>query len=62
VDSHSRAVPDLVWDGYRRVIARAGRMIPTLLEWEVDVPPLGVLLDQAQRARAEAERALRGEA
>jgi uncharacterized protein (UPF0276 family) len=25
--------------------------VPTLIEWDTDVPPLDVLLDEAQRAR-----------
>lgn len=58
VDDHRGPVPEEVWTLYRRVISRAGRVIPTLLEWDTDVPPLDVLIDELDRARAEAKAAL----
>ena len=32
--------------------------VPTLIEWDTDVPALDVLIDEAARARAIAEQAL----
>jgi hypothetical protein len=47
-----------VWDLYRRALGRFGR-VPTLIEWDTDIPPLAVLMDEA--ARAERNAALDGE-
>lgn len=58
VDTHGAAVIDPVWDLYRYTIARAKRLIPTVIEWDFNVPPLEALLDEVDRARAHAERAL----
>lgn len=51
VDNHGRAVCDGVWALYEEVIARLGP-VPTLVEWDLDVPPLERVLDEADRARA----------
>ena len=51
IDDHGSAVIAPVWDLYREVIRRAGP-VPTLLEWDVRIPALDVLLDEADRARA----------
>ena len=58
IDDHSGPVPEAVWALYRRVIRRAGRPIPTLIEWELGVPSLDALLDEVDRARCEMRRAL----
>jgi uncharacterized protein len=58
VDSHDSAVPPEVWPLYRRVLARAGRQIPTLIEWEDDLPPAAQVFAEVTRARAEAALAL----
>lgn len=50
IDSHDRAVAEPVWTLYADVIARAGP-IPTLVEWDGDVPAWPVLKRQALRAR-----------
>ena len=49
IDDHGAPVCDEVWALYARALRRCGR-VPTLLEWDTDVPPLGVLLAQAERA------------
>jgi hypothetical protein len=49
IDDHGSHVSEAVWDLYDAAIARFGR-IPTLIEWDTNLPPLGVLLDQAARA------------
>jgi uncharacterized protein len=51
IDAHDSPVRDPVWDLYREVIARRGPL-PTLIEWDNDVPQWGVLLDEARRADA----------
>ncbi len=51
IDDHGSRVCDAVWDLYRHAIDRFGT-VPTLIEWDTDVPALDVLLDEAVRARA----------
>ena len=49
IDSHGAEVSDPVWALYARVIQRAGRL-PTLIEWDNDVPDWPVLAAEAARA------------
>jgi uncharacterized protein (UPF0276 family) len=49
IDSHGRAVADPVWALYAEVIARTGPL-PTLIEWDNDVPAFDVLLGEVARA------------
>jgi len=49
IDSHDRQVIDDVWQLYSRAIARSGAL-PTLIEWDSDIPAWPVLLGEAQRA------------
>ncbi|HUR43438.1 MAG TPA: DUF692 domain-containing protein [Aestuariivirga sp.] len=51
IDAHGSPVADAVWSLYAEVIARAGPR-PTLIERDNDVPPLAVLLAEAQHADA----------
>jgi uncharacterized protein (UPF0276 family) len=51
IDSHDRPVSDPVWLLYESVIARTGP-IPTLIEWDNDVPPFAELQAEARRADA----------
>jgi len=51
VDTHSARVAPAVWALYRRAVARFGR-VPTLIEWDSELPALSVLLDEAARADA----------
>jgi uncharacterized protein (UPF0276 family) len=50
IDTHGSPVADAVWALYRRIIARAGPL-PTLVEWDNDVPPFAVLVREASLAR-----------
>jgi hypothetical protein len=51
IDDHgSRVIPE-VWALYREAIARFGP-VPTLIEWDTDVPPLDVLVGEANHAGA----------
>lgn len=54
IDTHDHAVTDAVWDLYRLAIDRFGD-IPTLIEWDAQVPALEVLLSEAAAARRIAE-------
>jgi uncharacterized protein (UPF0276 family) len=49
IDTHSRPVCDEVWALYRKAIRYFGA-IPTLIEWDADLPSLRVLLDEARQA------------
>ena len=50
VDDHGSRVTPEVWTLYEQAIGRFGT-VPTLIEWDTDVPPLSVLLDEADAAR-----------
>lgn len=51
IDSHGHKVYDGVWQLYEQAIARFGA-VPTLIEWDTDVPELSVLLDEKSKAEA----------
>ena len=53
IDDHGSPVIDEVWSLYRRALARFGP-VPTLVEWDTNIPPLAVLLAEAARADAHA--------
>ncbi len=57
IDDHGSRVVDAVWSLYRHAVQRFGT-VPTLIEWDTDVPGLDVLLSEASRARAAAQQAL----
>jgi uncharacterized protein (UPF0276 family) len=50
LDTHGSRVCDDVWDLYRQALERFGR-VPTLVEWDTDIPELPVLLAEADKAR-----------
>lgn len=50
IDDHGSRVRDEVWRVYAHAVRRLGP-VPTLIEWDTDVPDLGVLLAEAGRAR-----------
>jgi uncharacterized protein (UPF0276 family) len=58
VDTHGAAVIDPVWKLYEHTLRRAGRLIPTLIEWDTHIPPLDRVIDEVDRARASAAAAL----
>ena len=51
IDDHGSRVCREVWALYAEALALFGR-VPTLIEWDTDVPPLGVLLEEAAQARS----------
>lgn len=57
IDDHGSRVRGKVWSLFDEVLQRFGPR-PTLIEWDTDIPPLAVLLDEAAhaaRALAQAE-------
>lgn len=50
VDHHGDVVAESVWELYRTALRRFGA-VPTLVEWDTDIPPLSVLLGEADKAR-----------
>jgi uncharacterized protein (UPF0276 family) len=51
IDAHDRPVDPLVWDLYEHTIGRTGP-VPTLVEWDNDVPEWPVLFAEIGRADA----------
>ncbi|MCZ8080539.1 MAG: DUF692 domain-containing protein [Rhodobacteraceae bacterium] len=49
IDDHGSPVADPVWALYSQTIARAGAL-PTLIEWDNDIPDFPILLAEAARA------------
>lgn len=50
IDAHGTAIADAVWTLYAELIARIGP-VPTLVEWDNDVPEWPVLRAELDRAR-----------
>jgi len=57
IDTHSAPVIDEVWDLYRETIELTGS-VSTLIEWDDEIPPLEVVMAEAERARGVREQAL----
>jgi uncharacterized protein len=57
IDDHGSLVQDAVWTLYRHAVQRFGA-VPTLIEWDTDVPDLSVLLAEAEQARRHARSVL----
>ncbi|MGH7884252.1 MAG: MNIO family bufferin maturase [Thermodesulfobacteriota bacterium] len=49
LDSHSCRVWDEVWDLYDYALENYGQ-IPTLIEWDNEIPELSILIDEAENA------------
>lgn len=49
IDDHGSRVCPAVWQVYRHALRRFGA-VPSLIEWDTDVPALSVLLDEAALA------------
>jgi uncharacterized protein (UPF0276 family) len=49
VDTHGTPVCDAVWDLYRAALQRFGD-VPTLIEWDTDIPVFDVLEAEARKA------------
>lgn len=57
IDDHGSRVCPEVWRIYQHALTRFGA-VPTLIEWDTDVPSLDVLLDEAAHAREMARRVI----
>jgi uncharacterized protein (UPF0276 family) len=55
IDDHGSRVAPAVWTLYEAALQLFGP-VPTLIEWDTDVPPLEVLMDEAGIADAALER------
>lgn len=62
IDTHIGPIIEPVWDLYRYTLRRAGRLIPTLIEWDQDIPSFAAVVDEVDRARVAAAEALAPEA
>lgn len=51
IDTHNKPVAQEVWDLYRQAVAYFGK-IPTLIEWDKDLPELSILIAEAKKADA----------
>lgn len=51
IDHHGAAVAAPVWQLYQAALERFGA-VPTLIEWDTDIPPLAVLMEEAAKAQA----------
>ena len=49
IDDHGSAVCEEVWQLYGRALACVGP-VPTLIEWDNDIPALATLVAESQRA------------
>jgi len=61
-DTHTCPIPDEVWDLYQYTLRRAGRMIPSVIEWDTAIPTYDEVLAEVHKARAMAGAALAREA
>jgi uncharacterized protein len=59
IDDHGSRVASKVWALYAEALARFGP-VPTLIEWDIDVPPMAMLLEEAAHAAALIEGAKTG--
>jgi uncharacterized protein (UPF0276 family) len=50
VDTHSARVFDEAWALYEDALQHIGKR-PTLIEWDVDIPALSVIQDEARKAQ-----------
>jgi uncharacterized protein (UPF0276 family) len=50
IDTHGRPVHGSVWNLYGEALSRLGP-VPTLIEWDTELPPLEVLLAEARKAQ-----------
>lgn len=55
IDTHSSRVSAGVWALYERALQHFGA-VPTLIEWDAELPSLEVLVDEARRADRRLER------
>lgn len=59
IDDHGSRVREPVWQVFRHAVRTLGPK-PALIEWDIAIPPLEVLLGEAQRAQAVIDEATAG--
>lgn len=59
IDTHGAPVDAAVWQLYRETVERIGPK-PTIVEWDIDLPPLEHLIGEARKAAAIATEAMAG--
>ena len=62
IDAHDRPVGRDVWSLYATLMGRIGRPLPTLVEWDNDLPAFSVLAAEAEKAEHVMTEALRADA
>ena len=55
IDTHSTHVCAAVWELYEFSLTHCGA-VPTLIEWDADIPALGVLVAEATAAETRLEQ------
>lgn len=56
IDHHGCQVVAAVWELYENARVLFGDHIPTLIEWDTDIPDLAILLAEAEQARLRTEQ------
>ena len=51
IDTHDHPVADPVWELYRAALERCGP-VPTLIEWDAEIPDFEVVQEEARRAES----------
>lgn len=51
IDTHSTLVSQAVWDIYRQYIKRTNTDAVTLIEWDLEIPPLDILIAEHNKAK-----------
>ena len=59
IDDHSQKVNNIVWKGYEYAINKFGQ-VPTLIEWDNELPTWEELTDEAIKARIITNRVIQG--
>jgi len=50
LDTHGEAIHPPVWDLYKQALSRFGN-VPTLIEWDTNIPTLDILLAEREKAQ-----------
>jgi uncharacterized protein (UPF0276 family) len=57
IDTHDDHVIDEVWNLYKYVVSKSGRIPNTMIEWDDKIPEFTILYSELERARAYAKEA-----
>ncbi len=61
IDDHGSRVKDEVWALYDHFLKNTNHAIPTLVEWDTDVPEIDILLEEAEKANQHMRLAIASE-